>query len=938
MAERSAHVASREGSSSGSHDEGPFDGGLPRWPRRPWERHPATLLAIGVTVYAAAYLGWLGTAPADSVVRQAILLLAFLPMNAGLVLLAWRASLRVTPESNPGLNRAFELTGAGFLAVLAGNGLRFLYVHALHADPDDAWVNLPYLLLYPCWLAALLALPRARREHLERRKFLLDATTVLVSVGLAVWYLVVMPTAAADAQSAMGVFFDVAYPAGDATVALGLITVWLRPPAGRRRVPFLLFMSGIAIYIASDLASQLVEQQVGYAGIQWTNATFMLSYVLLAWAYQRYSWEPPPPPREGISLGRGRVQPFTVLPYAALALCCGLLLTAAFTQRGAAWATLAGGTVLVAALVALRQVAAVRENAKLVSETAARENEARFRALVQHSSDVIAIAGVDGVLRFVSPSVTRVFGYLPTELEGLRLVTLLHPDDAVEAESAFAATTVPGAMTPPTEWRLRHRDGRWLTIETVGTNLLHEPTVRGIVVNARDVSDRKALEAQLTHQAFHDPLTGLANRALFFDRVMHALERGQRDQEFLAVLFLDLDNFKTVNDSLGHAAGDRLLVAAAVRLAASVRASDTVARLGGDEFAVLIEDAAGDLATNAAARVTSALREPFNVEGKEVYVTASLGIAIAEAGVTGSELMRNADMAMYTAKARGKGRAERFESHMHRDALDRLELEGDLRHALERDELYLLYQPIVSLRTGAVSGMEALVRWNHPQRGTLYPLQFIPLAEETGLIMRLGEWILNEACRQSTAWHAQWRAREPLTVTVNVSGQQLQHPEVVDAVRHTLVRSGLTPHSLVLEITESVLMQHTETMLERLTELKKVGVRLAIDDFGTGYSSLSYLQRFPIDILKIAKPFVDDVGSDGGHPALARAIIALGETLSLRTIAEGIEQHEQWQGLRALGCELGQGFYFARPLTADAMGALIGDHGRLLPLAAAVQV
>jgi EAL domain-containing protein (putative c-di-GMP-specific phosphodiesterase class I) len=294
--------------------------------------------------------------------------------------------------------------------------------------------------------------------------------------------------------------------------------------------------------------------------------------------------------------------------------------------------------------------------------------------------------------------------------------------------------------------------------------------------------------------------------------------------------------------------------------------------------------------------------------------------------MTASELLRNADMAMYTAKSRGKGRSEQFEKRMHREALDRLELEADLRRAIERGDLLLLYQPIVSLETAAITGMEALVRWVHPERGLLYPAQFVPLAEETGLIAPLGEWVLREACRQAKEWDVRWRPAVPLVVSVNVSGHQVQNVRIVEAVRDAVARVELRPGCLVLEITESVLMQHTETMLERLTQLKAVGIQLAIDDFGTGYSSLSYLQRFPIDILKIAKPFVDDVGRPGGHPVLARAIIALGETLALRTIAEGIELREQWQGLRGLGCELGQGYYFARPLTAEAMGALIA-HG-----------
>jgi EAL domain-containing protein (putative c-di-GMP-specific phosphodiesterase class I) len=292
--------------------------------------------------------------------------------------------------------------------------------------------------------------------------------------------------------------------------------------------------------------------------------------------------------------------------------------------------------------------------------------------------------------------------------------------------------------------------------------------------------------------------------------------------------------------------------------------------------------------------------------------------------MTASELLRNADMAMYTAKSRGKARAELFEARMYRDALDRLELEADLRHALERNEFVLLYQPIVTLATATVIGMEALVRWCHPRRGLLYPSQFVSLAEETGLIAPLGEWVLTQACRQAAAWTERRSGAEPLLITVNVSSQQLQHVGFVDAARRALVQPGLAPESLVLEITESVLAQHTETMLERLTQLKALGVRLAIDDFGTGYSSLSYLQRFPIDILKIAKPFVDDIGRARGRPALARAILALGDTMHLRTIAEGIEVSEQWHALQALGCEFGQGYFFARPLTAEAMGEMLG--------------
>ena len=507
-------------------------------------------------------------------------------------------------------------------------------------------------------------------------------------------------------------------------------------------------------------------------------------------------------------------------------------------------------------------------------------------------------------------------------MDGVRLEDLVHTDDQVHAQGVLAEAMRPHGAPAPAEWRFQHRDGSWRHVEAVLTNLMDEPAVRGIVINTRDISERKALQAQLTHQAFHDQLTGLANRSLFLDRVTHALTLARRHQKPLAVIFLDLDNFKTVNDSLGHSVGDRLLTIAAQRLLASVRTADTVARLGGDEFAVLLEDADQDGAATAVVnRIVQALRHPFSLDGREVFASASIGIAIAGEEESASDLVRNADMAMYLAKSGGKGRYEIFEPRMHVQAVERLELEADLRHAIEREEFALHYQPIVLLHTGEITGVEALVRWQHPRRGMLGPPQFIPVAEETGLIVPLGRWVVRDACRQAARWQRMRGA--PMTLTVNISGHQIQGESIVDDVREALEESGLDPRHLVLEITESVLMQHNEVLLLRLRALKSLGVRLAIDDFGTGYSSLGYLQRFPIDILKIDKSFVDNVGMNDGEPALARAVIALGETLRLQTIAEGIEQRRQLNGLQELGCEMGQGYYFARPIAASAIDDML---------------
>lgn len=450
--------------------------------------------------------------------------------------------------------------------------------------------------------------------------------------------------------------------------------------------------------------------------------------------------------------------------------------------------------------------------------------------------------------------------------------------------------------------------------------------------NIRLVDDIRRSEEQLAHQTFHDPLTGLANRSLFLDRVGHALARSARQAAPLAVLFIDLDDFKKVNDSLGHPSGDRLLEVAAERLTVCVRGSDTVARLGGDEFAILVEDAHSPSEVLAIAnRVAAALSSPFHISGSDLFVTASIGVAPADIGNTADELLRNADVAMYFAKTGGRSAIAIFEPWMQAAAHDRLQLEADMRRGLGRDEFVLHYQPIVKLETGEIIGAEALVRWRHPERGLVPPGEFIPLAEETGLIVPLGSWVLEEACRQGYAWQRALPAGSPpLRVTVNLSSRQLQEPAVVATVRDALASSGLTPAALVLEITESVLMQNTSLTLTRLKELKELGLSLAIDDFGTGYSSLGYLQRFPIDILKIDKAFVDAVGS-GGDAALARAVIALGDTLGMQTVAEGIEGAVQVAGLRDLGCMLGQGFHFARPMPAEELDGLVTMTTARLP-------
>jgi diguanylate cyclase (GGDEF)-like protein len=436
----------------------------------------------------------------------------------------------------------------------------------------------------------------------------------------------------------------------------------------------------------------------------------------------------------------------------------------------------------------------------------------------------------------------------------------------------------------------------------------------------------KRLE-QLTKQAFRDPLTNLPNRALFMDRLSHGLTRAQRRHEHLAVLFLDLDRFKVVNDTLGHSVGDQLLVEVSRRLTSALRPGDTVARLGGDEFGILLEDVAdAETAETVALRVEESLGKPYRFEGREVFVTASIGIALSSAKLgLPEEILRDADLAMYHAKAKGKARHEIFDGSMSAPALDRMDLEMDLRSAISRHEFRLHYQPILRLDTGKITEVEALIRWQHEKRGLLQPDEFIGLTEETGLIVPIGQWVLSEACKQARVWQLEYPTTPPLVMSVNLSAKQFQNPKLVEEITQALDVSGLAPSCLKLEITESTVMQDAPVTLTKLNELKELGVRLAIDDFGTGYSSLGYLKRFPVDTLKIDRSFVKGLSADGGDNAIVRAVVTVAKSLNMDVTAEGVETEGQLAELKALGCDRGQGFLFARPVTAERVAPLLAS-------------
>ncbi len=575
-----------------------------------------------------------------------------------------------------------------------------------------------------------------------------------------------------------------------------------------------------------------------------------------------------------------------------------------------------------AALHALAtQVALALDSITLNEEMHRRRSEARFGSLVQHSSDLITVLGRGGEIAYQSPSIERVLGYTPEEVAGRRFEELVEPGDRGRLARLVASGVADDvAHVQAIECVLVHREGETRSFEIMMTNLLEDEHVGGVVLNSRDVSERKVFEEQLAHQAFHDGVTGLANRALFAERVRHAIARGRRDRRGLAVIFLDLDDFKTINDSLGHAAGDEVLTEVARRLDESIRGADTAARFGGDEFAVLLEDVADSQeAADTAERILEALAVPLVAGHKELTLRCSLGISVAEheSGADADEMIRDADAAMYIAKRDGKGGYRLFEPAMHEGVLARLELRTDLQRALATEQLELHYQPVVRLDDGSVVGFEALLRWCHPERGLVPPDQFIPIAEETGLIVPIGRWVLREGCRQARRILGALDTLHQPSMSINLSLKQIHHSDIVADVRDALLESGLDARCLTLEITETVLMADTDLAVERLRELKKLGVRLALDDFGTGYSSLSYLSRFPVDILKMDRSFLRE-GATPDESGLATAVVALGATLGLEVVAEGIEFAEQWHTLRALACEFGQGFYFARPMDVDA--------------------
>ena len=813
-------------------------------------------------------------------------------------------------SADPAARRTWWLLAAALGCYTVGNVSHATY-WLFDIDPFPSIGDVFFVAFYPLVFAAAALALRSAAVRVPWARLGLDAAILLLGFGGFFWFFVIAPTAAAQQDpDLLRYVLAHAYIALNCVVLLACAVLLMHSssmPIPRRSI--MLLTLGFSSMSVADIVWAMSKVGGDYLPGGVSDAMYLSCYVWLAAAAReqlrgtRAARRAPGPVASAVLQG---------IPYIAM-LASFLVLVAVETSTASSPVNLMTVIIFVlTSLVMLRQGVISRDDALLRERRAAGRVEARYASLIKNASDVIMITDADGQLRFASPAAERTFATHPDALVGRNLLDLW-PDGDRERLAAFLAevAATEGRTVGPFEAVVETGDRR-STLECVGSNLTDDPAIAGLALNFRDVTERKTLEEQLRKLAFHDPLTLLANRSLFWNRVEHALALSQRTQLRVAVMFLDLDNFKTVNDSLGHDAGDRLLQAAAQRLVKSTRPSDTVARLGGDEFAILLEGIGSDTdAERIATPISAAFNQPLLLDGREVEASASIGVACSRPGDDAELLLRNADIAMYTAKAAGKAHLVVFQPHMQEQLHDRLRLEQDIDLALARNEFFLEFQPVVDLTHRELLGVEALLRWSHPQRGVVMPGAFIPIAEESGRIVELGRRVLLDACTQVRALSESIAAGEGLRVAVNISGRHLQQGNLVEDVRNALEMSGLPPGNLVIELTESTIMQNTEANLARLRELKTLGVRLAIDDFGVGYSSLSYLHRFPIDILKIDRAFVSRMTEQNGGPELARAVVMLGTTLGLETIAEGIENEDQATALLDLGCVAGQGFLFA---------------------------
>jgi diguanylate cyclase (GGDEF)-like protein/PAS domain S-box-containing protein len=807
-----------------------------------------------------------------------------------------------------------------------------LVVLALTMCAVAGWTRLAaltplYLVAELVLAGAMVGLVRSRHARLARAT-VIDASILTLGFAAITWLYLVGPYATAASSSGLTRLMAPVVSAADVLLigagALLMIGALRQGRAAR------LMAGSIVALVGSHLIFLWASLHGGHGEggpdtVAWAAFCILLAGCALHPSMRMLS---EPAERTDAGLTRGRLAFFAVTSLLAPSV---TIAQAVLHRPSHVVISIASGVIFL--LVLLRIADLVREHEVLTESNLRDRFEARLGSLVRNSSDVVSIVDADGVVLYISPAALRLVGLDERDAQGMDWWEFVHPDDQ-PALQGFLSDLEQGA-SGEVEYRVRDARGSWLDVETLATNLIGDGAVEGIVLNTRDVSDRKALERRLLHQASHDTLTGLPNRMLLRDRVDQALARRRRSRAPLAVIFLDLDDFKNVNDTLGHAEGDAVLQEVARRLDGCIRGCDTATRLGGDEFAVLVDDLADESqAITVAERILDALAEPLDVAGRTIEPTGSLGIAFAVDGRdTADALLRDADAAMYLAKDSGKGAYAIYEPAMHAAAVARLELKVDLARAVAEGDITLVYQPVVDLRSGEIRAYESLARWTHPERGPVSPAEFIPLAEETGHIVPLGRDLLFEACRQAAVFQEACVVGTPLRVSVNVSARQLASDRLIDDVREAVGAAGIRPCDLILELTESAIMSDVELAVARMAELRRFGAGLAVDDFGTGYSSLNSLRSFPIDRLKIDKSFVGGL-DDARTRALTEMIVELGRLLDLQVVAEGIETEAQMHAVLELGCVLAQGYLLQRPAPAADVLAHLAEHGRWVAVSA----
>ena len=880
-----------------------------RFGRVSWRR--VVVLSL-LPIYGATYAVWFVFRWGDPGLQVAIGDAAFIPMGLVAVAAAWVSSRNATSDR---VRRAWRNIGLAFAAFALGDIIWFVIEVVQGRDvPFPSLADVGYLAFFPFMLAGLRLLPRDRPDG--RLRPALDLAIVMVGAGSAVWWMVLGPVVVASGGLQRGVLVALAYPVGDTIVLFALLAALLARLTETRRTVLTLLAVGLALNVVADLAYARLALEADYTSGSWLDLAYLLGWAAMGSAAIIQAIAP----RSRSSRASvDSLRPITFLPYLAISAVYVPLAASTFvSNRGDA--VLVGGAIVVTALVVGRQILTARENAALLAMQATATAAARFQALIKNASDVILVLDVDGQINFATPSAEQLFGREVASLYGSSVAALLDPASAPAAMALLGDAAQRPGVSAPSTLRIERPAERWIEMRV--SNLLADPLVAGLVATIHDVTERRAFEQLLERQALHDPLTELANRVLFADRMEQAIVRSRRSRRLPAILYLDLDDFQRVNETLGHPAGDEVLLEVARRIRSTARSEDTAARLGGDEFALLVDETRDVAEAIAVAeRLQEAFMAEFSVGGSSISLGCSIGIVRAErGGASSSEMLRNADIAMRSAKRQQGSSYQVFQPEMYAAAVERVRMDADLKVALDHGEFEVVYQPLVTLADGELTGVEALLRWHHPERGVVSPAEFIAAAERSGEIRRIGLWALEQACLTVARWQRGKRSTR-IRANVNVSVAQLG-PEFPDEVAAVLAASGLLPSQLVLEITESVFAEDRAEVVEVLRVLRQSGVRISIDDFGTGYSSLSRLRDLPVDELKIDRAFVNQL--DGGeHGDLVAAIVHLAKQLSLGTVAEGVEEVAQMEQLRELGCEIGQGYLFGRPMAVAAFESLM---------------